>query len=87
MNENTCESCIDGYKKFYLSDGNGFVCESSCRAGTFPKVLDDGTSKCEACSGDCKECVEKPANCLSCKSKIFLRNECIDSCPLGYFSN
>ncbi|OMJ74195.1 hypothetical protein SteCoe_26950 [Stentor coeruleus] len=70
-----CTSCIETAK---LTNG---VCKLDCEPGT----LQIGLS-CEPCSPSCLTCSGAVDICSSCASGIVYQNDCVDSCPVGYYA-
>ena len=79
-----CTSCKSG---FFLQP-NSNQCLTSCPTKYYK---DTTVSKCIACQLECTTCFG-PSNsqCNSCQSGYFLQptsTSCLDSCPLGYWSD
>lgn len=80
-----CTSCRNGY----LIDGN--QCSSTCT--TYNTVPDYTNNRCTGCDVSCRTCSISATNCTSCNISsalpyyMSLNNQCLRSCPNGYFSS
>lgn len=86
-NSTHCLACASPNYAFY-SNGNIAFCLSSCPAGTYP---DNTTMICQPCYNNCALCTNA-SFCTKCSTNYYLLsvvstiNECVLTCPIGYFA-
>ena len=85
----SCSYCKNGYYSVYSSSLIVY-CQSNCPDGTYK---DNATYNCSSCFTNCKQC-ENSTWCNTCRQNFFLLsverssvNECVDTCPQGYYVN
>ena len=86
----TCISCQNSSYSYYV---NGAIlnCIYTCIDGTF---ADNTTMNCSSCYNNCRTC-RNSSFCTRCSANYYLLsvasssrvNECVDSCPLGYYAD
>ena len=82
-NNRECLICSEGYSLFMNQ------CTLGCPDGYVSIEEEVGIKVCEKCDTGCKTCeVSNTSNCITCLKNFFLHNDqCIEACPVGYYSN
>lgn len=88
-----CEKCQDGCSHCDRA-GSCIVCEAgryaynglcyvNCPSGSIAEVTN---MTCLPCNAPCGNCTQHPSKCLTCLSGNFFEFGCVESCPVGTFS-
>lgn len=88
-----CEKCQDGCAHCDRA-GSCLICEAgryafnglcyvNCPSGSIAEVTN---MTCLACNSPCGTCTQHPSKCLTCLSGNFFEFGCVDSCPVGTYS-
>lgn len=88
-----CEKCQEGCAHCDRA-GSCLICEAgryafnglcyvNCPSGSIAEVTN---MTCLGCNSPCGTCTQHPSKCLTCLSGNFFEFGCVDSCPVGTYS-
>jgi proprotein convertase subtilisin/kexin type 5 len=84
-----CTSCKLATNNYYLIYGTTY-CSQTCPDGQYANAT---SFSCLLCASSCKTCTTSSTNCVTCgfsqlgTDLFFYSNQCLLTCPYGYFPN
>lgn len=63
------------------------MCYSVCPHGSIDIQMKENSYNCQPCTAPCETCKDELTSCLSCSTGYLFGQECLTSCPIGYYGD